>query len=225
MLPLTECTSQGRLAEQTSRHPMIAIIESARAGLRAVSISPRTSSPGFPSAIALLGAIESLLSAVVADGMGGARHDANQELIGQGIANIFAPLFGGFAATGAIARTATNIRNGGNSPLSRIFHSLTLLATILALAPLAGYIPLCALAAILFVVACNIREVHHFLRRRALLRADVGILLVTFVLSGFFRPGNRGKRRCCARLSALHAPHGAGGADRQQQREFPRCRG
>ena len=92
--------------------------------------------------IAMLGAIESLLSAVVADGMAGTRHDSNQELIGQGIANILAPLFGGFAATGAIARTATNIRNGGTSPLAGITHAVTLIAVLMFLAPLASSIPL-----------------------------------------------------------------------------------
>ena len=136
--------------------------------------------------IALLGAIESLLSAVVADGMGGTRHDSNQELIGQGIANIFCPLFGGIAATGAIARTAANIRNGGNSPLAGIIHALVLLAIILALAPLASYIPLCTLAAILFVVAYNMSEMHHFIHlARTSPKQDVGILLVTFVLTVF----------------------------------------
>lgn len=140
--------------------------------------------PAF--AIAMLGAIESLLSAVVADGMAGTRHDSNQELIGQGIANIVAPLFGGFAATGAIARTATNVRNGGNSPLAGIVHALTLLAIILVLAPLASGIPLAALAAILFVVAWNMSEVPRFMRmlRRAP-RADVVILLITFLLTVF----------------------------------------
>jgi SulP family sulfate permease len=136
--------------------------------------------------IAMLGAIESLLSAVVADGMAGTRHNSNQELIGQGIANILTPLFGGFAATGAIARTATNIRNGGNSPLAGVTHSLVLLAIIVALAPLAVHIPLCALAAILFVVAWNMSELPHFVRmvRRAP-RYDVGILLITYVLTVF----------------------------------------
>lgn len=136
--------------------------------------------------IAMLGAIESLLSAVVADGMAGTRHDSNQELVGQGIANIAAPLFGGFAATGAIARTATNIRNGGTSPLAGIVHSLTLVMIILVLAPLAENIPLAALAAILFVVAWNMSEIPHFLKmvKRAP-RADVTILLVTFGLTVF----------------------------------------
>ena len=136
--------------------------------------------------IAMLGAIESLLSAVVADGMTGTRHDSNQELIGQGIANIVTPLFGGFAATGAIARTATNLRNGGTSPLAGIVHTATLVLVVLLLAPLAIHIPLAALAAILFVVAWNMSEAGHFVRmvRRAP-RADVVILLVTFSLTVF----------------------------------------
>jgi sulfate permease, SulP family len=136
--------------------------------------------------IAILGAIESLLSAVVADGMTGTRHDSNQELIGQGIANIASPLFGGFAATGAIARTATNIRNGGTSPLAGIMHVLTLVLIVLFLAPLAVHVPLAALAAILFVVAWNMSELKHFAKmtKRAP-RADVAILLVTFTLTVF----------------------------------------
>jgi len=136
--------------------------------------------------IAMLGAIESLLSAVVADGMAGTRHDSNQELVGQGIANIVAPLFGGFAATGAIARTATNIRNGGNSPLAGITHAIVLMLVVLLLAPLAASVPLATLAAILFVVAYNMSEIRHFGRmvRRAP-RADVAILLITFMLTVF----------------------------------------
>ena len=138
--------------------------------------------PAF--AIAMLGAIESLLSAVVADGMAGTRHDSNQELIAQGLANIAAPLFGGFAATGALARTATNIRNGGNSPLAGIVHAATLLLIVLLLAPLAVHVPLATLAAILFVVAWNMSDLPHFIKmvRRAP-RADVLILLVTFSLT------------------------------------------
>ena len=136
--------------------------------------------------IAMLGAIESLLSAVVADGMAGTRHDSNQELIGQGIANIVVPLFGGFAATGAIARTATNIRNGGNSPLSGMIHSLTLVLIILFLAPLAVHVPLTTLAAILFVVAWNMSEAKHFVKIiRVAPKADVIVLLVTFFLTVF----------------------------------------
>jgi SulP family sulfate permease len=136
--------------------------------------------------IALLGAIESLLSAVVADGMAGTRHDSNQELIGQGIANIVAPLFGGFAATGAIARTATNIRNGATSPIAGVVHSVFLTLVILLLAPLASAIPLCCLSAILFVVAWNMSEWRHVVRLvRGAPKVDVGILLLTFFLTVF----------------------------------------
>src|SRR5262249_6354314 len=101
--------------------------------------------------IALLAAIESLLCCVVADGMIDDRHDSNQELMAQGLANIFSPLFGGIAATGAIARTATNVKNGGRSPVAGIVHALTLLIVILAAAPLAKYIPLATLSAVLVV--------------------------------------------------------------------------
>jgi sulfate permease, SulP family len=136
--------------------------------------------------IAMLGAIESLLSAVVADGMAGTRHDSNQELVGQGIANIVAPLLGGFAATGAIARTATNIRNGATSPIAGLVHALTLVAVLLFLAPLASSIPLAALAAILFVVAWNMSEAKHFAHiLKTAPNADRAILLITFVLTVF----------------------------------------
>lgn len=136
--------------------------------------------------IAMLGAIESLLSAVVADGMAGTKHDPNQELIGQGIANVVAPLFGGFAATGAVARTATNARNGGTSPLAGMIHATTLVLIILFLAPLASNVPLTALAAILFVVAYNMSEIQHLAHmiRRAP-RADAGILVITLLLTIF----------------------------------------
>ncbi|WP_166208492.1 SulP family inorganic anion transporter [Cognatiluteimonas telluris] len=140
----------------------------------------------LPSAftIAMLGAIESLLSAVVADGMAATRHDSNQELIGQGVANIVSPLFGGIAATGAIARTATNIRNGGNAPLAGVVHAITLLLILVVLAPYAGKVPLCALAAILFVVAWNMSEARRFVRLvRLAPRADVAILAITFTLT------------------------------------------
>ena len=136
--------------------------------------------------IAMLGAIESLLSAVVADGMADTRHDSNQELIGQGIANIVCPFFGGFAATGAIARTATNIRNGATNPIAGVTHALTLIAILVVLAPLASSIPLAALAAILFIVAWNMSEAHRFIHilTRAP-NADRVILLVTFLLTVF----------------------------------------
>ena len=116
--------------------------------------------PLLPSAftVAMLAAIESLLSAVVADGMSGDRHNSNVELIAQGIANFASPLFGGIPATGAIARTATNIRSGAQSPVAGIVHSLTLLAILLVAAPVARFIPLATLAAVLFVVAYNMGE-------------------------------------------------------------------
>jgi len=156
---------------------------------------PHFALPGFsfdrvvallPSAftIAMLGAIESLLSAVVADGLAGTKHDPNQELIGQGIANILCPFFGGIAATGAIARTATNFRNGATSPLAGVVHSLTLVLVLLFLAPLAARIPLCSLAAILFVVSWNMSDAPHFVRMlRTAPRADGAILLITFALT------------------------------------------
>lgn len=137
-------------------------------------------------AVALLGAIESLLSATVADGMMGTRHDPNQELVGQGLANMGAAFFGGFAATGAIARTATNIRHGGDSPIAGIAHAATVALVLLVLAPLASYVPLTTLAAILFVVAFNMSQAGRLLRvaRRAP-RSDVAIMLVTLALSVF----------------------------------------
>lgn len=136
--------------------------------------------------IALLGAIESLLSATVADGMANTRHDSNQELIGQGIANILSPLCGGFAATGAIARTATNIRNGAVSPLAGVVHSLFLVVVLLVLAPLAADVPLAALAAILFVVAWNMSDVARFLKTlKTATRPDVAVLMITFLLTVF----------------------------------------
>ena len=180
-------------AQALCQFPGVATIGSAFGGipqqLPALAMPPLSAGrivelvgPAF--AIAMLGAIESLLSAVVADGMAGTRHDSNQELFGQGLANLAAPLFGGFAATGAIARTATNIRNGATSPLAGIVHALTLVLVIVLLAPLAGAVPLAALAAILFIVAWNMSEARHFLRmaRRAP-RADVAILLITFALT------------------------------------------
>jgi len=116
--------------------------------------------PLIPSAftVALLAALESMLSAVVADGMTGDRHNSNVELVAQGIANIFSPVFGGIPATGAIARTATNIRAGARSPVAGMVHALTLLGILLVAAPLASYIPLATLAAVLFVVAYNMGE-------------------------------------------------------------------
>lgn len=136
--------------------------------------------------IALLGAIESLLTAVVADGMTGTRHNPNQELIGQGAANLLAPVFGGFAATGAIARTATNVRNGATSPLAGVVHAAFLILVVLLFAPWAAHIPLAALAAILFFVAWNMSDLRHVSRllRRAP-RSDKLVLLITFLLTVF----------------------------------------
>lgn len=133
--------------------------------------------------IALLAALESLLSAVVADGMTGQKHKSNCELIAQGAANIGSVLFGGIPATGAIARTATNIRLGAKTPLSGITHALTLLVILLLLAPLAAQIPLCVLSAVLVVVAWNMAELDHFIDILKSSKSDAAILLVTFGLT------------------------------------------
>jgi SulP family sulfate permease len=140
--------------------------------------------PAF--AIALLGAIESLLSAVVADGMIGGKHRSNMELIAQGVANIASAVFGGIPATGAIARTATNVKNGGRTPIAGIIHGLVLLSIMLLFAPYAKLIPLSCLAGILVVVAYNMSEWRQF---KSLLRGnrmDIIILLTTFILTVFF---------------------------------------
>ena len=133
--------------------------------------------------IALLAAIESLLSAVVADGMIDDRHDSNQELMAQGIANVASPLFGGIPATGAIARTATNIRSGARTPVAGITHALTLLIIILVAAPLAKFIPLATLSAVLMVVAYNMGEWHHFTRLAKWPKSDSAVFLATFALT------------------------------------------
>jgi len=135
--------------------------------------------------IALLAAIESLLSAVVADGMTGGRHKADCELVAQGLANIGSVLFGGIPATGAIARTAANVKSGGRTPLAGVIHAITLLLIMLTAAPLAGAIPLATLSAVLMIVAWNMSEIDHF---RSLLRAprgDIVVLLTTFSLTVF----------------------------------------
>lgn len=141
--------------------------------------------PLLPSAftVAMLGAIESLLSAVVGDGMIGDRHNSNVELVAQGVANIASPLFGGIPATGAIARTATNIRSGARTPVSGMVHAMTLLAILLAAAPLARFIPLSTLAAVLFVVSWNMgewREIGGVLRMS---KADIAVWAATFLLT------------------------------------------
>lgn len=138
-------------------------------------------------AIAMLGAIESLVTATIADGMCGSKHDPNAELIGLGIANAVVPFFGGIPATGGIMRTATNIRAGARSPLAAVIHAVFLLACTIALAPLAAYIPMAALAALLLVVAKNVAEARHFVRLlRVAPRSDVLVLLTCFILTVAF---------------------------------------
>ena len=141
----------------------------------------------FPFAVsfALLGAIESLLSAVVADGMTGRRHRSNAEMLGQGVANIGSALFGGFCVTGTIARTATNVRSGSRGPISGMLHSLFLLAFLLIAAPLAAYIPLASLAGVLVLVAWNMFEKEEFWSLLRISRTDAAVLLVTFLLVVF----------------------------------------
>src|SRR5699024_7336355 len=139
--------------------------------------------PAF--AIAMLGGIESLLSAVVADGMTGKQHKSNKELFGQGVANIVTPLFGGIPATGAIARTATNIKSGAVSPWSGIFQSIFVLLTLLLFAPYASHIPLASMAPILMVVAYNMSEVKSFSHIIKLRSGDSLVLITTFLLTVF----------------------------------------
>jgi SulP family sulfate permease len=138
-------------------------------------------------AIAMLGAIESLLSAVVADGMTGYKHDPDAELMAQGLGNIVAPFFGGIAATGALARTATNVRAGARSPVAAFVHSTFVLASVLLLSRVLGYLPMAALAALLLLVAWNMSEWRHFVNMvRVSPRSDVAILLTCFFLTIVF---------------------------------------
>ncbi|GJL82422.1 MAG: sodium-independent anion transporter [marine bacterium B5-7] len=141
--------------------------------------------PAF--AIAMLGAIESLLCAVVSDGLTKTKHDPNAELIGQGLGNIVAPLFGGITATAAIARTATNIRSGARSPISAVIHAVVVLLAVIALAGLLGLVPMAALAALLFIVAWNMSEARHFLHTlRSSPPGDVAVLIICFSLTVLF---------------------------------------
>jgi SulP family sulfate permease len=138
-------------------------------------------------AVAMLGGIESLLSAVIADGMAGTRHDPDAELLALGVGNVVAPFLGGIPATGAIARTATNIRSGGRSPIASIVHALTVLAAVIVLAPLIGYLPMAGLAALLLLVAWNMSEAKHFGHiLRVAPRSDVLVLVTCFVLTVVF---------------------------------------
>src|SRR5215472_11161297 len=141
--------------------------------------------PLLPSAftVALLAAVESLLSAVVADGMSGDRHNSNVELVAQGFANIASPLFGGIPATGAIARTATNIRSGAQTPVAGMTHSITLLIVLLVAAPLARFVPLATLAAVLFVVAYNMGEWREIGTILGLSNAEIAVWAATFALT------------------------------------------
>jgi len=135
--------------------------------------------------VAMLGAIESLMSAVVADQMSGDRHNPNVELVAQGIANIASPVFGGLPATGAIARTATNIRSGARTPVAGMVHAVTLLIVLLVAAPLASYIPMAVLGAILLVVSYNMGEWHDIPKLLRLTKTDISVWLVTFSLTVF----------------------------------------
>jgi SulP family sulfate permease len=138
-------------------------------------------------AIAMLGAIESLLSAVIADGMTGKKHDPDAELIGLGIGNVIAPFFGGIAATGALARTATNVRAGARSPIAAVVHSLVVLLAVVLLSPLVAYVPMASLAGLLLLVAWNMSEVKHFIHvTRVAPRSDVAVLVVCYLLTVFF---------------------------------------
>ncbi len=140
--------------------------------------------PAF--AIAMLGALESLLCAVVADGMAGTKHDSNRELIGQGIGNMLVPFFAGIPATAAIARTATNVRSGGRSRWAAVIHSLFILMALLLFAPLLGYVPMAAMAALLLLVAWNMSDARHFVHiLRAAPRGDIAVMLTCFSVTVF----------------------------------------
>ena len=142
----------------------------------------------FPTAmvIAVLGAIESLLSATVADGVCGDHHNSNQELIGQGVANLCTPLFGGIPCTGAIARTMTNINNGGRTPIAGIVHAFVLLVIFLVLMPLAAYIPMSCLAGVLVIVSYNMSGWRTFLQLMKNPKSDIAVLFITFLLTVIF---------------------------------------
>lgn len=133
--------------------------------------------------IALLGGIESLLSAVVADGMIGGHHRSNMELVAQGTANMFSAIFGGIPATGAIARTATNIKNGGRTPIAGIIHSITLLIIVLFIGKWAALIPMATLAGVLIIVAYNMSEWHNFIAILKISRSDAAVMVITFLLT------------------------------------------
>jgi sulfate permease, SulP family len=151
--------------------------------LPAISWEKISALTGPALTIALLGGIESLLSAVVADGMTGRRHRSNMELIAQGLANLATPLFGGIPATGAIARTAANVKNGGATPIAGMWHAVTLLVIMLVLGRWVALIPMAALAGILVMVAYNMSEAHLFVRMLRSPIGDVAVLIATFLLT------------------------------------------
>ena len=174
----------GKLVHGIPQIPPLPTLPWGTGGLTLGSVN-RLASAAF--AIAMLGAIESLLSATIADGMTGKKHDPDAELIGLGLGNIVTPFFGGIAATGALARTATNVRAGGRSPIAAVVHSLVVLVAVLSLAPLVSYVPMASLAGLLLVVAWNMSEVRHFLNIvRIAPRSDVAVLFICFFLTVVF---------------------------------------
>jgi SulP family sulfate permease len=174
----------GQVVMGIPRVPPLPTLPWGAGGLTLGSVN-RLASAAF--AIAILGAIESLLSATIADGMTGKKHDPDAELIGLGIGNVITPFFGGIAATGALARTATNVRAGARSPIAAVVHSLVVLFAILSLAPLLSYVPMASLAGLLLVVAWNMSEVGHFINiLRIAPKSDVAVLLLCFFLTVVF---------------------------------------
>ena len=174
----------GRMVAGIPQVPPLPVLPWGTGGLTLGSLN-HLASAAF--AIAMLGAIESLLSATIADGMTGKKHDPDAELIGLGLGNMIVPFFGGIAATGALARTATNIKAGARSPVAAVVHSLVVLSAVLAFAPLVAYVPMAALAGLLLVVAWNMSEVRHFLNVvRIAPKSDVFVLLLCYVLTVLF---------------------------------------
>lgn len=174
----------GQLVAGIPRVPPLPILPWGSGGLTLGSLN-HLASAAF--AIAMLGAIESLLSATIADGMTGKKHDPDAELVGLGLGNIVAPFFGGIAATGALARTATNVKAGARSPIAGVVHALVVLLAVLLFAPLVAYVPMAALAGLLLLVAWNMSEVRHFLNViRIAPKSDVFVLLLCYVLTVLF---------------------------------------
>jgi len=174
----------GHLVSGIPRVPPLPMLPWGAGGLSLGSLS-HLGSAAF--AIAMLGAIESLLSATIADGMTGKKHDPDAELVGLGLGNIVAPFFGGIAATGALARTATNVRAGARSPIASVVHAVTVLLAVLLFAPLVAYVPMASLAALLLLVAWNMSEVRHFANIvRVAPRGDVLVLIACFCLTVVF---------------------------------------